>query len=62
MLLKRKMRRAARACPHCSQVMRPDELKCGACGRLVRLQTAIPMRPPIDIVLSPGPGSTRHEW
>lgn len=62
MLLKRKARRATRPCPHCGQSMAPEDMKCAACGRLVRLDTAVTTRETIDIVLPPGRDSTRHDW
>jgi hypothetical protein len=62
MLLKRKIGRAARPCPHCGQAMTAEELKCQACGRLVRLGTLVPAREQIDIVLPAPKDSTRHDW
>ncbi len=62
MLLKRKSHRATRPCPHCGQLMAPDDMKCAACGRLVRLETPVTTREAIDIVLPAGRDSTRHEW
>lgn len=62
MLLKRKPRGAMRPCPHCGQGMDARAVKCGACGRLIRLETAIVTRPSIDILLAPTRDDTRHEW
>ncbi len=63
MLLKRKTRRATRPCPHCGQSMAPEEMKCAACGRLVRLGTPVTTREAIDIVLPPtGRDTTWHDW
>jgi hypothetical protein len=62
MLLRRKIRRAARPCPHCNQSMAPEDVKCPACGRLVRLDSAIAVREEIDIVLPPAKDATRHDW
>jgi hypothetical protein len=42
--------------------MAPEDLKCPACGRLVRLDSAIAVREEIDIVLPPAKDATRHDW